>query len=67
MSNAILLRTRFIARYINLMNESEADNATIMANFPNKMALDLGINLVKLMDKIEETKELGSAIDELLA
>jgi hypothetical protein len=30
------------------------------------LATELGINLVKLMDKIEETKELASPIDALL-
>ncbi|MES2823975.1 MAG: HDOD domain-containing protein [Pseudomonadota bacterium] len=55
-----------VAFYINAMNEQNADSATILAKFPSEIATKLGINIVKLMDKIEETKELGSAIDELL-
>jgi HD-like signal output (HDOD) protein len=55
-----------LAIYINTMNESGADDAEILAKFPNELATKLGINLVKLMDKIEETKDLGSAINELL-
>ena len=55
-----------IALYINEMNDSGADGAAILANFPNDIATKLGINLVKLMEKIDETKELGTAIDELL-
>ncbi len=55
-----------IAFYINAMNKQKADNETILANFPTEIVTLLGINLVKLMDKIEETKELGSPIDELL-
>lgn len=55
-----------IAFYINNMNDQDADSETILANFPNELATKLGINLVKLMDKIDETKELGSAIDELI-
>ncbi len=56
-----------MALYINTMNEHDADSATIAANFPNQLATELGINVVKLMDKIEDTKELTSVIDELLA
>lgn len=55
-----------IALYINKMNAEGADSAAILASFPSKLATELGINLVKLMEKIEETKELGTAIDELL-
>lgn len=55
-----------IAFYINAMNKQNADNDTISANFPNEIATRLDINLTKLMDKIKETKELGSTIDELL-
>jgi HD-like signal output (HDOD) protein len=55
-----------IAIYINKMNESGADSAAILANFPSALATDLGINLVKMMEKIEDTKELATAIDELL-
>jgi len=55
-----------IALYINEMNESGADSAAILARFPNALATELGINLVKMMEKIEETKELATAIDALL-
>ncbi len=55
-----------IAIYINKMNESGADSAAILANFPSALATELGINLVKMMEKIEDTKELATAIDELL-
>jgi len=55
-----------IALYINKMNEAGADSAAILANFPNTLATELGINLVKMMEKIEDTKELATAIDELL-
>jgi len=55
-----------IALYINKMNESGADDDAILADFPTEIAENLNINLVKLMEKISETKELSSAIDELL-
>lgn len=55
-----------LALYINKMNEAGADSAAILANFPNELATKLGINLVKMMEKIEETTELGTPIDELL-
>lgn len=56
-----------IAQYINKMNEEGADSAAILASFPNDLAGELGINLVKLMEKIEDTKDLHSPIEELLA
>lgn len=55
-----------IALYINKMNAAGADSAAILEGFPSKLATDLGINLVKLMEKIEETQHLATAIDELL-
>ena len=55
-----------IALYINKMNEQGADSAAILESFPSALATELGINLVKLMDKIEETKELATPIDALL-
>ncbi len=55
-----------IALYINKMNASGADSAAILDSFPSTLATELGINLVKLMEKIEDTKELATAIDELL-
>lgn len=56
-----------IAFYINKMNEQGADSDLILANFPTALATQLGINVDKLIDKIEDTKELSTAIDELLA
>ena len=55
-----------IAMYINKMNDAGANSAEILANFPSALATELGINLVKMMEKIEDTKELATAIDELL-
>ncbi len=55
-----------IALYINKMNEAGADSVAILAGFPNSLATELGINLVKMMEKIDETKELATAIDALL-
>jgi len=55
-----------IALYINKMNEAGADSEAILASFPNSLATELGINLVKMMEKIDETKELATAIDALL-
>lgn len=55
-----------IAMYINGKNEKGADAAEILADFPSTLATELGINLVKLMEKIEETSELASPIDALL-
>ena len=55
-----------IAMYINKMNDAGADSAAILANFPSALANKLGINLVEMMEKIEDTKELATAIDELL-
>jgi HD-like signal output (HDOD) protein len=55
-----------LSLYINKMNSQNADSEAILESFPSKLATELGINLVKLMEKIEETKELGTAIDELL-
>ena len=55
-----------VSAYINKMNEEGANSDTILENFPTDLVADLGINLAKLMEKIEETKDLGSAIEELL-
>lgn len=55
-----------IAMYINAKNDKGADSAEILADFPNALATNLGINLVKLMEKIDETSELASPIDALL-
>jgi len=55
-----------IALYINQKNDEGATSAAILEGFPSELATSLGINLVKMMEKIEETKDLGTAIDELL-
>ncbi len=55
-----------IALYINKKNDEGATSAAILEGFPSELATSLGINLVKMMEKIEETKDLGTAIDELL-
>ena len=55
-----------IALYVNKMNNAGADSAQILASFPSELATELGINLVKMMEKIDETKHLGTAIDALL-
>lgn len=54
-----------IADYIVHMNE-QGDDAALLAGFPNALATELGINLVKMMDSIEETKELAGQLDHLL-
>jgi HD-like signal output (HDOD) protein len=55
-----------LALYINQKNGEGASSAAILESFPSELATALGINLVKMMEKIEETKDLGTAIDELL-
>jgi HD-like signal output (HDOD) protein len=54
-----------IADYI--VHENEKDGgATIVEKFPNDLATKLGINLVKLMERIDETNDLIGGFDELL-
>lgn len=54
-----------LADYI--VHENEKDGgATLVENFPNDLATKLGINLVKLMDRIDETKDLMGGFDELI-
>ncbi|HWV15733.1 MAG TPA: HDOD domain-containing protein [Cellvibrio sp.] len=55
-----------IALYLNKMNEEGADTEAILAGFPHEVATSLNINIGKLIEKIEEIKELSSPIDELL-
>jgi HD-like signal output (HDOD) protein len=55
-----------LAVYINEMNLNEQDSATILAGFPNELVSKLTINVDKVMGKIAETKDFGSAMDELL-
>ena len=50
-----------------IVHENETNNgAAIVANFPNELATKLGINLVKMMERIDETKDLSGGFDELL-
>jgi HD-like signal output (HDOD) protein len=54
-----------LADYI--VHENEKDGgATLVEHFPNDLATKLGINLVKLMERIDETKDLIGGFDELL-
>ena len=54
-----------LADYI--VHENETNNgATLVKNFPNDLATKLGINLVKLMERIDETKDLIGGFDDLL-
>ena len=54
-----------LADYI--VHENEKNNgAAIVANFPNDLATKLGINLVKMMERIDETKDLIGGFDDLL-
>ena len=55
-----------LADYIVHMNE-QGDDAALIANFPNELATKLGINLVKMMEKIEDTKDLVGGFDSLLS
>jgi hypothetical protein len=54
-----------IAAYIVYENEKN-DGATIVEYFPNDLATKLGINLVKSMERIDETKDLIGSFDDLL-
>ncbi len=54
-----------IADYIVHMNE-KGDNTALLADFPNELATQLGINLVKMLERIEETKDLVGGFDSLL-
>lgn len=54
-----------IADYIVHMNEKGNDEE-LLAHFPNDLATKLGINLVKLMERIDETKDLMGGFDELI-
>ncbi|WP_323816180.1 HDOD domain-containing protein [Cellvibrio sp. NN19] len=55
----------YIADFIVHENETN-DGAALVANFPNDLATKLGINLVKLMERIDETKDLIGGFDDLL-
>jgi HD-like signal output (HDOD) protein len=54
-----------IADYIVHMNEKGNDEE-LLAQFPNELATKLGINLVKMMEKIDDTKDLVGGFDALL-
>lgn len=50
-----------------IVHENEKNNgAMLIENFPNDLATKLGINLVKLMERIDETKDLIGGFDDLL-
>lgn len=50
-----------------IVHENEKDGgATLLENFPNELASKLGINLVKLMERIDETKDLAGGFEDLL-
>jgi HD-like signal output (HDOD) protein len=55
-----------IAMYINQMHVNDADDTSILAGFPNELASKLNIHVDKIMEKIAETKDFASAMDELL-
>ncbi len=55
----------YLADYIVHMNEI-GDQAALLAGFPNDLATELGINLAKMMNAIEETKALAGQFDHLL-
>ncbi len=54
-----------IADYIVLENE-KGNSAALMEHFPNDLATKLGINLAKLTERIDETKDLIGGFDDLL-
>lgn len=54
-----------LADYIVHENEKNG-GATLVEHFPNELATKLGINLVKLMERIDETKDLIGGFDDLL-
>ena len=54
-----------IADYI--VHENGKDGgAALLEKFPNDLADKLGINLVKLMERIDETNDLIGGFDDLL-
>lgn len=54
-----------IADYIVHANEKNG-GANLVEHFPNDLATQLGINLVKLLERIDETKDLIGGFEELL-
>jgi HD-like signal output (HDOD) protein len=55
-----------LADYIVHMNE-KGNDAELLAHFPNDLASKLDINLVKLMERIDETKELTGGFESLIS
>ena len=60
----VLAGVTYIAKY--LYENKEADHDTIVANFPSEQGKALNMDLVAVMDKVDEVKELDSGISELL-
>ncbi len=54
-----------IADYIVYTHEKGKD-ADLLVNFPNDLATRLGINMVKLAERIDETNDLMGGFDELI-
>lgn len=54
-----------IADYIVHVHE-KGNDAELLAHFPNDLATKLGINMVKLAEKIDETNDLMGGFDELI-
>lgn len=54
-----------MADYIVHENEKNG-GAALVENFPNDLATKLGVNLVKLMERIDETKDLVGGFEDLL-
>ncbi len=54
----------YIAKYI--YGNREADTETLVSNFPSDHGKALGMDMVAVIDKLDEIKELDSGIDDLL-
>lgn len=55
----------YMADFIVHENE-KGDVNSLVENFPSDLATQLGINMLKLMDRIDETKDLIGGFDEFL-
>ncbi len=54
----------YIAKYIYENQDQELE--TLVSNFPLEHGKSLGMDVVAVLDKLEETRELDSGMDELL-
>ncbi len=54
-----------IAEYV-VHSHEKGNDTNLLAHFPNDLATKLGINMVKLTEKIDETKDLMGGFDELI-